>query len=84
MHEVLKSGFFDHAFSFHISLSLSLSLPLSFFLSPFILPKNENTERVEVGPRTLVLNGNESVVGDVRAFVVIPPLHFCRINNPVV
>eukprot|EP00053_Salpingoeca_punica_P012941 m.116286 g.116286 ORF g.116286 m.116286 type:complete len:850 (-) comp16069_c0_seq1:242-2791(-) len=42
-----------------------------------------NITRVERGPQTLVLQGDEMVVGSVRSCVVVPPNHYCVVLNPV-
>ena len=54
--------------------------------SPFASTRTQtaNTQRVEVGPKTLVLNTNENVIGGVNTCIVIPPRHYCCIRNPVV
>eukprot|EP00047_Mylnosiga_fluctuans_P004354 m.234036 g.234036 ORF g.234036 m.234036 type:complete len:863 (+) comp12604_c0_seq1:42-2630(+) len=49
-----------------------------------VLDQSKYTERVEVGPKTLVLAGNESIIGGVKQFIVVRPRHYVCIRNPVI
>ncbi len=46
---------------------------------------NENVERVEIGPQTLVLQDHETITTGKRAkhMISLKPWTFCEIKNPV-
>ncbi|CAF1039794.1 unnamed protein product [Brachionus calyciflorus] len=48
-----------------------------------VLDLNENVTRLEVGPKTFVKQDNEKVVLGPEKMIVIPPNHYCLIENPV-
>jgi len=47
-----------------------------------VLDLNLNVTYVEIGPRTLILQDNQSVVHGPAPFVIIPPGHYCTVINP--
>jgi len=47
-----------------------------------VLDLNLNVTYVEIGPRTLILQDNQSVVYGPAPFVIIPPGHYCTVINP--
>ncbi|XP_053406855.1 major vault protein-like [Mercenaria mercenaria] len=48
-----------------------------------VLDMNSNITRVETGPQTVVLDANERLVAGPLTMIVIPPVHFCMIKNPM-
>ncbi|XP_061447584.1 major vault protein, partial [Rhineura floridana] len=48
-----------------------------------VLDQNSNVTRVEVGPRTYIRQENERIVFAPVKMVMVPPLHYCIILNPV-
>ena len=48
-----------------------------------VLDNNSNVTRVVVGPRTFTRADHEKVVGGPEAMIIIPPRHYCIIQNPV-
>jgi major vault protein len=49
-----------------------------------VLDQNSNVTRVEVGPKTLILQDHELCVFSIpQAMIVLPPLHYIKIKNPV-
>eukprot|EP01126_Amoeba_proteus_P047298 TRINITY_DN538_c0_g1_i1.p1 TRINITY_DN538_c0_g1~~TRINITY_DN538_c0_g1_i1.p1 ORF type:complete len:831 (+),score=142.75 TRINITY_DN538_c0_g1_i1:97-2589(+) len=57
-------------------------------LKPFfyihVLDNNSNTTSVIVGPQTITVADNQTVVLQPTPMVIIPPRHYCIISNPVV
>jgi len=49
-----------------------------------VLDNNTNVTRVEVGPQTFTRQDHEKVLGAPEAMVMVPPRHYCIIQNPVV
>lgn len=47
-----------------------------------ILDQNTNVTRIEVGPRTYICQDHEMVVYGPQQMIIIPPQHFCIIQNP--
>ncbi|KAL5478080.1 hypothetical protein EMCRGX_G024958 [Ephydatia muelleri] len=45
---------------------------------------NSNVTRVEVGPMTFIRQDNEKVILGPEKMIVVPPRHYCIIENPVV
>ncbi|XP_073239748.1 major vault protein-like [Porites lutea] len=48
-----------------------------------LLDLNTNVTVLEVGPKSLILQDNHKLVEGPLPFVVIPPGHYCVIENPV-
>jgi len=48
-----------------------------------VLDQNSNVTKLEVGPRTFVLQDNERVVYGPERMITVPPRHYCIIENPV-
>lgn len=48
-----------------------------------VLDMNTNITRVEMGPQTVVLDANERLVAGPLPMIVIPPAHYCVIENPM-
>lgn len=49
-----------------------------------VLDNNTNVTRIEVGPKTFSRLDHERVVGNPEPMVMIPPRHYCIIDNPVI
>ncbi len=49
-----------------------------------VLDNNTGVTRLEVGPQTLTLRDHERLVVGPEAMIVMPPRHYCIVNNPVV
>ena len=49
-----------------------------------VLDQNRNVTRVEVGPQTYIRQDNERVVSGPSKMIVVPPRHYCVVENPVV
>lgn len=49
-----------------------------------VLDQNSNVTRVEVGPMTFIRQDNEKVILGPEKMIVVPPRHYCIIENPVV
>ncbi|KAL6061379.1 Major vault protein [Balamuthia mandrillaris] len=56
-------------------------------ISPFhyihVLDNNANVTRVEVGPQTFTRQEHEKVVAGPNQMVIVPPRHYCIIQNPI-
>jgi len=48
------------------------------------LANNTNTQRVEVGPQTFARQDHEKVVKTSTKMMVLPPYHYCQIDNPYI
>ena len=48
-----------------------------------ILDYTSNITRIEIGPQTIVLKTNETLVAGPLPMIVVPPGHFCVVHNPV-
>ncbi|XP_069508129.1 major vault protein [Ambystoma mexicanum] len=49
-----------------------------------VLDQNSNVARVEVGPKTYIRQDNERVMFAPMKMVMVPPRHYCIVENPVV
>ncbi|XP_019850101.1 PREDICTED: major vault protein-like [Amphimedon queenslandica] len=49
-----------------------------------VLDQNTNVTKVEVGPQTFIRQDNEKVILGPEKMIVVPPRHYCVIENPVV
>jgi major vault protein len=48
-----------------------------------VLDQNTNVTRLEIGPKTYIRQDNERVVLGPERMIIIPPRHYCIIENPV-
>jgi major vault protein len=48
-----------------------------------VLDNNSNVTRVENGPQTFTRQDHEKVVAGPEAMIMVPPRHYCIIQNPV-
>ena len=48
-----------------------------------MLDQNSNVTRLEEGPQVFVRRDHEKVVQEKRKHIIIPPRHYCVIENPV-
>ncbi|XP_041431429.1 major vault protein isoform X2 [Xenopus laevis] len=48
-----------------------------------VLDQNSNISRVETGPKTYIRQDNERVLHHPQRMVMVPPRHYCVIQNPV-
>eukprot|EP01095_Lingulamoeba_sp_RSL-Kostka_P008698 TRINITY_DN2950_c0_g1_i1.p1 TRINITY_DN2950_c0_g1~~TRINITY_DN2950_c0_g1_i1.p1 ORF type:complete len:530 (-),score=170.31 TRINITY_DN2950_c0_g1_i1:35-1624(-) len=49
-----------------------------------VVDRNTNITRTETGPQTFTCLDNEKVIFGPAQFLVIPPRHYCLIENPVI
>lgn len=49
-----------------------------------VLDQNTNVTKVVVGPKTFIRQDNEKVVIGPEKMIVVPPRHYCIVENPVV
>ncbi|XP_059155028.1 major vault protein-like [Physella acuta] len=61
--------------------------PTVFRIPPYyyihVIDQNTNVTRIEVGPQTYVRQENQRVTFGPEKMVVVPPRHYCGIENPV-
>eukprot|EP01121_Diplochlamys_sp_Union-15-3_P020578 TRINITY_DN804_c1_g2_i1.p1 TRINITY_DN804_c1_g2~~TRINITY_DN804_c1_g2_i1.p1 ORF type:complete len:863 (-),score=241.09 TRINITY_DN804_c1_g2_i1:5-2521(-) len=66
---------------------MSRSDPAVIRIKPYhyihILDNNKNVTRVEFGPQTFTRQDHEQLVSGPDAMIMIPPRHYCIIQNPV-
>lgn len=48
-----------------------------------VLDQNTNVTRIEIGPQTFIRQDNQRVTLGPEKMVVVPPRHYCMIENPV-
>jgi len=48
------------------------------------LDNNTNVTRVVIGPLTFTRQDHEQIVSGPNAMILVPPRHYCIIQNPVV
>jgi len=64
------------------------SQPYIIKIPPFhylhVLNNNTNVSRLETGPQKFVIYDNDTVVLGPKKMIVIPPRHYCIIENPVI
>ena len=48
-----------------------------------VLDQNTNVSKMEVGPRTYIRQDNEKVILGPEKMIVVPPRHYCIVENPV-
>jgi len=49
-----------------------------------VLDNNSNTTMVETGPQTFTLKDHQKVVAGPEPMLMIPPRHYCIVQNPVI
>ncbi|CAF1088829.1 unnamed protein product, partial [Adineta ricciae] len=49
-----------------------------------VLDQNTNVTRIEVGPKTFVKQDHEKVIYGPERMIIIPPRHYCVVENPAV
>ncbi len=49
-----------------------------------VLDNNTGVTRLEVGPQTITLRDHERLVLEPEPMIVVPPRHYCVVENPVV
>eukprot|EP00919_Chromeraceae_sp_WS-2016_P022687 GHVR01053842.1.p1 GENE.GHVR01053842.1~~GHVR01053842.1.p1 ORF type:complete len:331 (+),score=115.12 GHVR01053842.1:62-1054(+) len=49
-----------------------------------ILDLNSSITRLEVGPKSFVTHDHEKVVNGPNNMIILPPMHYCEIKDPVV
>lgn len=49
-----------------------------------VLDQNTNVTKLEIGPKTFIRQDNEKVVAGPEKMIVVPPRHYCVIENPAV
>jgi len=64
-----------------------LQFSLLIIIGPYqyihVLDQNSNVTRLEEGPQVFVRRDHEKVVQEKRKHIIIPPRHYCVIENPV-
>ncbi|KAG8431435.1 hypothetical protein GDO86_018720 [Hymenochirus boettgeri] len=58
-----------------------IRIPPYFYIH--VLDQNSNISRVETGPKTYIRQDNERVLYHPKRMVMVPPRHYCVIQNPV-
>ncbi|XP_076435145.1 major vault protein-like isoform X2 [Babylonia areolata] len=48
-----------------------------------VLDQNSNVTKLEIGPQTYIRQDNERVVFGPEKMIVVPPRHYCVVENPV-
>lgn len=48
-----------------------------------VLDQNSNVTKVEIGPKTFIRQDNEKVILGPEKMIVVPPRHYCIVENPV-
>ena len=61
----------------------TLRLHLRWFDNDAITFQNTNVTSMYVGPRNLMLADNQKLIAGPLPFVVIPPGHYCVVQNPI-
>ena len=49
-----------------------------------VLDQNSNVTKVEVGPKTFIRQDNEKVILGPEKMIVVPPRHYCIVENPAI
>ena len=49
-----------------------------------VLDQNSNVTKMEIGPMTYIRQDNEKVILEPKKMVVVPPRHYCIVENPVI
>ncbi|XP_066433020.1 major vault protein isoform X2 [Eleutherodactylus coqui] len=58
-----------------------IRIPPYFYIH--VLDQNSNISRVEIGPKTYIRQDNERVLFRPVRMVMVPPRHYCVIQNPI-
>ncbi|KAK7478267.1 hypothetical protein BaRGS_00011281 [Batillaria attramentaria] len=48
-----------------------------------VLDQNSNVTKLEIGPQTFIRQDNERVVFGPEKMIIVPPRHYCVVENPV-
>lgn len=49
-----------------------------------VLDQNTNVTKMEIGPKTYIRQDNEKVILGPEKMIVVPPRHYCIVENPAV
>jgi len=49
-----------------------------------VLDQNTNVTKLEVGPQTYIRQDNEKVILGPEKMIVVPPRHYCIVENPMI
>ena len=49
-----------------------------------VLDQNSNVTKMEIGPKTFIRQDNEKVILGPEKMIVVPPRHYCIVENPAV
>lgn len=49
-----------------------------------VLDQNTNVTKMEVGPKTYIRQDNEKVILGPEKMIVVPPRHYCIVENPAI
>ena len=49
-----------------------------------VLDQNTNVTKVELGPKTFIRQDNEKVILGPEKMIVVPPRHYCIVENPAI
>lgn len=49
-----------------------------------VLDQNSNVTKMEIGPKTFIRQDNEKVILGPEKMIVVPPRHYCIVENPVI
>ena len=49
-----------------------------------VLDQNTNVTKVEIGPKTFIRQDNEKVILGPEKMIVVPPRHYCIVENPAI
>lgn len=68
-------------------MSRSQGLESIYRIAPYyfihVLDQNSNVTKLEIGPQTYIRQDNERVVFGPEKMIVVPPRHYCVVENPV-
>ena len=57
-------------------------IPLHYYIH--VLDQNTTLARLEVGPQKFFKHDNESIIFGPEKMIVLPPRHYCIVQNPVI
>lgn len=49
-----------------------------------VLDQNTNVTKTEIGPKTYIRQDNEKVILGPEKMIVVPPRHYCIVENPAI
>ncbi|CAG0889129.1 unnamed protein product [Cyprideis torosa] len=61
----------------------SVIFPVPPYYYLHVLDQTTNVTRIEIGPQTYIRKDNEKVILPPTVMVIVPPRHYCVIENPV-